>query len=185
MSKRHLVRDDLVVARPTLWEAYGCGDIWIAYAWPNDWVQMKKKPKPGLPVVYIYPKERPLAWIRHAHAAQGVAAPEARARVCDAWSSRQSGTWLEDNYGYGHSNLLRPAELDRPREGAQDRRPEGCGATQRVHRPRHPAARSLREGLGGREVRVRAAPRPETSRSSRGRNPARAHDGTPVVRGST
>src|SRR6266576_2090105 len=26
-----------------LWEAFGSGDIWIAYAWPNDWVQMKAK----------------------------------------------------------------------------------------------------------------------------------------------
>ena len=24
-----------------LWQAFGSGELWIAYAWPNDWVQMK------------------------------------------------------------------------------------------------------------------------------------------------
>jgi hypothetical protein len=24
----------------------------------------------------------------------------------DAWSSAKSGKWLEDNYGYGHANVL-------------------------------------------------------------------------------
>jgi spermidine/putrescine transport system substrate-binding protein len=43
-----------------LWEAFGSGDIWIAYAWPNDWVQMKKK---KLPVVYMHPREKPIAWV--------------------------------------------------------------------------------------------------------------------------
>src|SRR3982751_6061369 len=58
-SKKHLVR--LIWSSETnLWEAFGSGDIWIAYAWPNDWVQMKKK---GLPVVYMHPKEKPIAWV--------------------------------------------------------------------------------------------------------------------------
>ena len=31
----------------------------------------------------------------------------------DAWSSRRSAKWLEDNYGYGHANTLaRPASSD-------------------------------------------------------------------------
>ena len=51
MSKKHLVR--LIWSSETnLWEAFGAGDIWIAYAWPNDWVQMKKK---KLKVVYMRP----------------------------------------------------------------------------------------------------------------------------------
>ena len=37
-----------------LWEAFGSGELWIAYAWPNDWVQMKNK---KLPVVYMRPRE--------------------------------------------------------------------------------------------------------------------------------
>ena len=55
ISKKHLVR--LIWSSETnLWAAFGSGDVWIAYAWPNDWVQMKKK---GLPVVYMHPKEKP------------------------------------------------------------------------------------------------------------------------------
>ena len=40
-------------------KTFGSGNLWIAYAWPNDWVQMKKK---GLKVVYMRPKEKPIAW---------------------------------------------------------------------------------------------------------------------------
>ena len=81
--------------------AFASGDIWIAYAWPADWVTMKGK---GLPVVYMHPKEGPISWIgmlmlgkntpryQHAHA------------FADAWSSVQSAKWLEDNYGYGEAN---------------------------------------------------------------------------------
>ncbi len=59
IAKKHLVR--LIWSSETnLWAAFGSGDLWIAYAWPNDWVQMKKK---GLPVVYMHPKEKPIAWV--------------------------------------------------------------------------------------------------------------------------
>ena len=100
-SKRHLAR--LIWSSETdLWEAYGSGDIWIAYAWPNDWVQMKKK---GLPVVYVHPKERPLSWVGMFMLLKGSPRPKLAHAYVDAWSSAKSGTWLEDNYGYGHSNL--------------------------------------------------------------------------------
>ena len=42
ISKKHLVRM-FWSSETDLWEAFGSGDLWIAYAWPNDWVQMKKK----------------------------------------------------------------------------------------------------------------------------------------------
>jgi spermidine/putrescine-binding protein len=90
--------------------AFASGDIWIAYAWPNDWVLMKAK---KLPVVYAHPKEGAISWIgmlmlgkntpryNHAHA------------FADAWSSVQSAKWLEDNYGYGEANTLaRPSSSD-------------------------------------------------------------------------
>ncbi len=80
ISKKHLVRT-IWSSETALWQAFGSGDLWIAYAWPNDWVQMRKKPKPGLPVVYMYPEGEASRLGRHAHAAQGLAASEARARV--------------------------------------------------------------------------------------------------------
>ncbi|MFL5928721.1 MAG: PotD/PotF family extracellular solute-binding protein [Gaiellaceae bacterium] len=93
-----------------LWEAFGSGDVWIAYAWPNDWVQMKKK---KLPVVYMRPKEKPIAWVGMLMLLAG--SPRARLAhdYVNSWSSTASAKWLEDNYGYGHANTLaRPASSD-------------------------------------------------------------------------
>jgi spermidine/putrescine transport system substrate-binding protein len=109
VSKKHLAR--LIWSSETnLWEAFGSGDIWIAYAWPNDWVQMKKK---KLPVVYMRPKEKPIAWVGMFMLLQGSSRPHLAHAYVNAWSSAKSGKWLEDNYGYGHANTLaRPASSD-------------------------------------------------------------------------
>lgn len=108
ISKKHVAR--LIWSSETnLWEAFGSGDIWIAYAWPNDWVQMKKK----LPVVYMHPKEKPIAWVGMFMLLNGTSRPDLAHAYVDAWSSAKSGKWLEDNYGYGHANTLaRPASSD-------------------------------------------------------------------------
>src|SRR3954470_18606230 len=93
-----------------LWEAFGSGDVWIAYAWPNDWVQMKKK---GLPVVYMRPKEKPIAWVGMLMLLQGTPRPQLAHAYANAWSSASSAKWLEDNYGYGHANVVaRPSSSD-------------------------------------------------------------------------
>jgi spermidine/putrescine transport system substrate-binding protein len=108
-SKKHLVR--LFWSSETnLWEAFGSGEVWIAYAWPNDWVQMKKK---GLKVVYMRPKEKPLAWVGMLMLLKGSPRPRLAHAYVDAWSSTKSAKWLEDNYGYGHANTLaRPSSSD-------------------------------------------------------------------------
>jgi spermidine/putrescine-binding protein len=93
-----------------LWEAYGSGDIWIAYAWPNDWVQMKKK---KLPVVYMRPKEKPVAWVGMFMLLQGSPRTQLAHAYVNAWSSTASAKWLEDNYGYGEANTqARPSSSD-------------------------------------------------------------------------
>jgi spermidine/putrescine transport system substrate-binding protein len=109
ISKKHLVR--LIWSSETnLWAAFGSGDVWIAYAWPNDWVQMKKK---GLPVVYMHPKEKPVAWVGMMMLLNGTPRPDLAHAYVDAWSSAASAKWLEDNYGYGHANTLaRPSSSD-------------------------------------------------------------------------
>jgi spermidine/putrescine transport system substrate-binding protein len=108
-SKKKNVR--LIWASETnLWEAFGSGELWIAYAWPNDWVQMKKK---GLKVVYMRPKEKPVAWVGMLMLLKGSPRPKLAHAYVDAWSSTKSGKWLEDNYGYGHANTLaRPSSSD-------------------------------------------------------------------------
>jgi spermidine/putrescine transport system substrate-binding protein len=86
-----------------LWQSFGSGDVWIAYAWPNDWVQMKKK---KLPVVYMHPREKPIAWVGMFMLLKGSPRPHLAHAYVDAWSSKHSGQWLENNYGYGHANTL-------------------------------------------------------------------------------
>jgi spermidine/putrescine-binding protein len=74
---------------------------------------MRKKPKPGLPVVSMMPKEKPLAWIGMLMLLKGSSRPKLAHAYVDAWSSTASGTWLEDNYGYGHANVLaKPSSSD-------------------------------------------------------------------------
>ncbi len=109
ISKKHLVR--LIWSSETnLWAAFGSGDLWIAYAWPNDWVQMKKK---GLPVVYMHPKEKPIAWVGMMMLLNGSPRPYLAHAYVNAWSSATSAKWLEDNYGYGHANVVaRPSSSD-------------------------------------------------------------------------
>ena len=112
ISKKHLVRT-IWSSETDLWQVFGSGDVWIALAWPNDWVQMKKK---GLPVVYMHPsvgRQRPIAWVGMFMLLQGTPHPDLAHAYVDAWSSAKSGTWLENNYGYGHSNTLaRPTSSD-------------------------------------------------------------------------
>src|SRR3954447_15794048 len=109
MKKKHLAR--LIWSSETaLWEAFGSGDVWIAYAWPNDWVQMKKK---HLKVAYMRPREKPIAWVGMLMLLKGSKRPHLAHAYVDAWSSKKSGQWLENNYGYGHANTLaRPSSSD-------------------------------------------------------------------------
>ena len=108
-SKKHLVR--LIWASETdLDNAFASGDLWIAYAWPNDWVIMKGK---GLKVEYMYPKEGPISWIGMLMLGKGSPRPQRAHAFADAWSSTKSAKWLEDNYGYGEANIVaRPSSSD-------------------------------------------------------------------------
>ena len=90
--------------------AFAGGDIWIAYAWPADWAAMKAK---GLKVVYAHPKEGAISWIGMLMLGKDSPRPVHAHAYADAWSSKQTGTWLENNYAYGHANTLaRPSSKD-------------------------------------------------------------------------
>ena len=109
ISKKHLVRT-IWSSETDLDQQFASGDIWIALAWPNDWVQMKAK---KLPVVYMRPKEKPIAWVGMFMLLKSSPRPHLASAYVDAWSSAKSGKWLEDNYGYGHANLqAKPSSSD-------------------------------------------------------------------------
>ena len=109
ISKKHLAR--MIWSSETdMDNAFASGDIWIAYAWPNDWVQMKAK---KLKVVYMRPKELPVAWVGMLMLGKGTPRRKLAHAYADAWSSTPSAKWLENNYGYGHANIkARPSSSD-------------------------------------------------------------------------
>src|SRR5258707_13252836 len=59
-----------------------------------------------LPVVYIHPKEKPIAWVGMFMLLHNSPRPHLAHAYVDAWSSKHSGEWLENNYGYRHANTL-------------------------------------------------------------------------------
>src|SRR4051812_671015 len=90
--------------------AFASGDIWIAWAWPADYAAMKAK---KLKVAYMYPKEGAISWIGMLMLGKGTKRPMHAHAFANAWSSKQVGDWLENNYAYGHSNIrARPASKD-------------------------------------------------------------------------
>jgi spermidine/putrescine-binding protein len=62
---------------------------------------MRKK----YPVDYMHPKEKPIAWVGMFMLLKGSPRPHLAHAYVDAWSSKKSGAWLENNYGYGHANI--------------------------------------------------------------------------------
>jgi hypothetical protein len=65
---------------------------------------MKKKH----PVVYMHPKvgrQKPIAWVGMFMQFKGTPRPTLASAYVNAWSSKSSAKWLEDNYGYGHANV--------------------------------------------------------------------------------
>jgi spermidine/putrescine-binding protein len=102
MSKKKLVR--LIWSSETdMQSAFASGEIWISYAWPADYAAMKAK---KLPVAYMRPKEKPIAWVGMFMLMKDTPRPRLAHAYVDAWSSAKSGKWLEDNYYYGHANTL-------------------------------------------------------------------------------
>ena len=108
-SKKHVARM-FWSSETDMQAAFAAGDLWIAYAWPADWAAMKAK---GLKVAYMQPKEGAISWIGMLMLGKGTKRPEHAHAFANSWSSKQVGSWLEDNYAYGHSNTLaRPKSKD-------------------------------------------------------------------------
>jgi spermidine/putrescine-binding protein len=67
----------------------------------------------GLKVVYMSPKEKPSPGSACSSLLKGTPRRQLAHAYANAWVSAKSGKWLEDNYGYGHSNTLaRPSSAD-------------------------------------------------------------------------
>jgi len=100
ISKKKVVRT-LWTTSTDLYNDFGSGNVWIAYAWPDNYVDAKSK---GLDVVYPEPTEGRLSWVCGFVLAKDTENYHHAHEFVDAWSSARTGRWLLDNYYYGHAN---------------------------------------------------------------------------------
>jgi spermidine/putrescine-binding protein len=83
-------------------QALASGEIVAAYAW-NETV--KTLAEQGLPVKYAYPKEGRFTWLCGLTLLNTGKGDEAQAYdFLDAWLSPETGKFMIEQYGYGHSN---------------------------------------------------------------------------------
>ena len=83
-------------------QALASGEIVAAYAWNDAYVRLKND---GIPVKYMNPKEGILTWLcglsRMTH---GKGDEQMVYDFLDAWLAPESGKFMIEEYGYGHSN---------------------------------------------------------------------------------
>lgn len=83
-------------------QAMASGEIAIAYAWNDGLAALRKQ---GLPVRYMNPKEGILTWTCGVvHMANARATDDEVYDFLNAYSSPETGTFLIEEYGYGHAN---------------------------------------------------------------------------------
>ena len=73
-----------------------------AWAWPQVYGDLVKE---GQPVAYLNPKEGVYSWMTgFVRMADGPGLDQNAYDYVDAWLSPETGKWLIENYGYGHTN---------------------------------------------------------------------------------
>lgn len=78
------------------------GELVAAYAWNSSVTLLKEQ---GVPVKYMNPKEGILTWVCGMMMLKdGPGDEQAKYDFIDAMLAPESGRWLIDEYGYGHSN---------------------------------------------------------------------------------
>jgi len=86
----------------TLEQALASGEIVAAMTWNSSPVILKGQ---GVPVTYANPKEGALTWVCGAMLHKDAPHPDKALDVIDALLSVDSGVWIIDENGYGHSNM--------------------------------------------------------------------------------
>jgi spermidine/putrescine transport system substrate-binding protein len=79
---------------------FASGNVWITYAWPSDWLAVRKK----VPAVYSTPKEGRLAFDCGFSLFKGTKNYFHAHKYVDSWVSPEAGEWLLNNFAYGTSN---------------------------------------------------------------------------------
>jgi spermidine/putrescine transport system substrate-binding protein len=80
---------------------FAAGNAWITYAWPSDWVAVRKKVPSA---TYSTPKEGRLAFDCGFSLIKGSPNYHHAHKYVDSWVSPEAGEWLLNNFAYGTSN---------------------------------------------------------------------------------
>ena len=100
----------------------------------------------------MHPKEKPIAWVGMFMLAEGDAAPAPRARVRRRLELGQVGEVARGQLRLRPREHQGAAVVERPRcTRCSSTNPKAVTLAERVPRPRHPAARALRQDVGGGE----------------------------------
>jgi spermidine/putrescine transport system substrate-binding protein len=150
------IRDKLTEQRPLLrfyWsdpteleQAIASGEVVASYAWPASYSNLKAQ---GVPVAYMSPKEGVYSWMTgFARLAKSPGKEQNAYDYVDAWLAPESGKWMIENLGYGHSNrksfdLVSPEVL----------KAKGLGDPDRILAAAHPTL-EMDEDLRGRYTRM-------------------------------
>lgn len=100
-KQRPLIRlytDDMT----TLEQALASGELVAAMTWNESPVNLKKQ---GVPVKFADPKEGALTWVCGAMMHKDAPHPDKAYDIIDSLISVDTGVFIIDDFGYGHSNL--------------------------------------------------------------------------------
>ena len=100
-EQRELVR--YYWSDPTeLEQSIAAGEVVAAWAWPQVYGDLLKE---GVPVAYLTPKEGVNSWATgFIRLAEAPGNEQNAYDYVDAWLAPETGKWLIENYGYGHTN---------------------------------------------------------------------------------
>jgi len=93
----------------TLEQALASGELVAAMTWNSSAVTLKKQ---GIPVAFANPKEGALTWVCGAIILKDAPHPDRAYEVVDSMLSAETGKWLIEENGYGHSNRKAFEQVD-------------------------------------------------------------------------
>lgn len=99
ISKKKVVRT-FWSSDSDLQQSFEAGDVWIATAWPDQWVAAKKK---GINAIYMKPREGRMAWLCGFVLMKTTKSYYHDHKFVNAWLAPASAIWEMNNFAFGRS----------------------------------------------------------------------------------